>query len=463
VKIKHLAHRWARLKSCALAFFLFSLISPHAFAATDWAQPPVGCVEEVIPELPNRACLDLTNVADPKKDWPAGISAQELAYWQGRKRPIEYCRGREVLRREAAAPGTFSAGIIEVSWMQVAAVDHHDAKVSAIYEASRANKIPPQVLLGALYQESMLSELGIAEDGGNYSCGVGQINIMEWCRWANDLSASRKAALGWPASGAGCGRLDPEFLKPFYSIAKSRLHGLPEYRLAKSHFVGISFDDVVDGFPSAPAGVQKQRYQLSRSFIDNCSDPASGIAAKAHELASLYKSFVPAGLKQHDFYSRGDHFQRSCAGQAYAEAYPLNAGWLLAVGTYNAGPRAVDALAYYNQWSRSDMASSRTFADFTPLDMIESFYWSGRYSPSTDKIHLTTLDSADSSWIWFKPCVLQRHIAKVIQHVTLPGAADLASSLEGAYKCAKSRFDPTTGELLKSGVPPARQRSSGVR
>lgn len=449
------------LFSVATAFVSFSSI---ATAAVDWAQPPVVCVEDAVPALPEKACLDLTGVADPRKDFPANLPAAEIQYWKSKNRALSYCRGKEVLRREALKPGTFSSGVIEVSWMQVAGADHSDDKVNAVYEASRTNKIPVQVLTGALYQESMFVDLGIAEDGGNYSCGVGQVNVQEWCNWANGVPAARKTQIGWPANGVSCSLLPSTLIKPFYDIAKTKLNGLPEYRLEKSHFAGIGYDAVVGGFPAGDSSEQKLRFQAARSFIDNCSSSLNGVAAKANELASLYRMFIPAGMKARETYAAGDGFKRVCKQKGFEGQYPLHNGWLLAVGSYNAGPRAVDSLAYYNRWGVKDLADAKTFLNFSVVQMVEDLYWAGKYNAKDDRIHINTISSgADASWLWTKPCILQRHIARVVQHVTQPGAPTIVDTLEGSAGCAKSVFDPQTGELIKSGVPLKRQQSAGQK
>lgn len=431
-------------------------------APVDWAQPPVACAEEVVPKQPNRPCLNLTGVVDPRNDWPS-LDPAEFAYWKANKQPLIYCRAKEVLRREDARPGSFSSGIVEISWMQFMAAQNTDKKVAAIYEASRKHELPAQVLTGALYQESLFSELGIADDGGNFSCGVGQINISEWCRWMNTQPLSEKKRVGWPRAQVNCALVKPEFVKPFYDIAKTRLNGEPEYRLMKTHFANIALKDVIASFPPAPEQTQAARFQLVQSFIQNCSDPHDGILAKANELASLYRLYVPAGLKARDTYLQGKQYQRACREKGYIAQYPLHSGWLLAVGAYNAGPRAVDSLAHYNGWSADDLKNPATFEGFTPAEMIKSLYWSGTYNKTTDKIDFTTVSGAPTNWIWFKPCVLQRHIARVVQHVVLPGNSAPVDTLEGAYKCAKSKFNPQTGELEQTAVPPHRQVSSGKK
>ncbi len=460
MKVRPIAKSWLRFQ--VLSALVLTGSAGSVSASTDWSQPPLACIEEVIPRLPDRPCFDLTNVADPQTEWPEGISESELAYWQKNKVAQNYCRSLEIMRREELSPGTFSAGTVQIAWMRVKAMDQSELKVKAVYAASRANKMPAHVLTGALMQESLFATLGIEDDGGNFSCGIGQVNLVEWCNWANKQSKKIKDEMKWPAN-VKCSDLSPGLIRPFYEIAKTRLNGLPAYRLEKVHFQNIKYESVVKGFPSGPTSMQKVRYQAAVSFLNHCADVAKGIGAKANELRNLYVNHVPAGLKKRDLYRPGEEFARVCSDKGYTEAYPMNTGWLLAVGLYNAGPRAVDVLAHYHKWNKKDLEKPETWENVGPAELIEAFYWSGKYSPKDDKIHYKTLNGGNLNWIWFKACVLQRHIARVVQHVTLPGVPKLVDTLEGAYKCARSVFDPNTGKLVKSGVPPFRQKSPGVK
>lgn len=431
-------------------------------APIDWSQPSmIACVEEAVPHPPNRPCLDLTGVVKPGVDWPTDLPAEELTYWKGDRRATQVCRGTEVLRREALTPGSFSPAAVEVAWMQVTGANDSDAKADAIYEASRKNKMPAHVLAGALYQESMFVALGITSDGGNYSCGVGQSNITEWCRWANQQTTAKKKELGWPGV-VDCGSLPSTLIKPFHDIALTRLNGQPDYLVTKAHFAGIKYEQVVGGFPAGDAALQKLRYQAATSFINTCENVGDAIAAKANELANLYRLYVPKGMKDRETYAAGQSFGRQCRQRGFDGYYPLHGGWLMAVGSYNAGPRAIDTLAYYNGWTSGDVAKPSTFEGVTPVEMVNALYWAGKYSSVDDKIHYKTLSGQPANWNWFKVCVLQRHIARVVQHVTLSGYPAPVDSLEGANICARSVFD-AEGKLVKSGVPEFRQKSSGVK
>lgn len=437
------------------------------FKPVNWAQPPLGCVEEMVPHRADTAshpCPDFASTQNPAKDWPANISASEYKYWYAQRRGVNICRSEEVLRREKAQPGSQSAALVELSWMAVDSLRDQALKVQSVYDASRASGVPLHVLTGAIYQESLFSELGVSDDGGNYSCGVQQNNLIGWCTWMNKQSAADRQAMSWPTQNVNC--TDPNlitlsFFKPIYEVAKARLNGLPEYRLSKAQFQDIPLASFVDQWPAASPDVQALRYQLIMSYINNCSDPRKGILAKANELAALYGQFVSPALKAKDRYVDGQHFNRSCREVQADNAYPLHTGWLMAVSAYNAGPRIFDAVAYYNGWSKDQMNDPRVVADFTPNDIVTSLYWAGKYNPSNDLIEFTGFTGDTKSWTWFKGCVAQRHIARVMQHVTLLPEF-FVDTLEGDFPCARSTFD-ANGALLQTAVPLARQKSSGVK
>lgn len=429
-------------------------------ASLDWAQPPVACAEEVIPHPAQRVCLDLSTIKNIYSDWPEDITAADKTYWLSQPRGLTYCRAKELLRREELQPGTYPPGDVETAWMRALAIQFHKEKVTAVYEASRVHGMPTQILTGALFQESLFSQLGVAADGGNYSCGLGQVNISEWCNWALQQSDAKKIDMRFPMVLKTCNQAQLPFLKPLYEIALTKLQGEPEYKLMPEHFKDIQLQDVVAAWPKADPIIQQARFDLIKSFLGNCRDPKDGIAAKANQLATIYKTYVPSGLKAREFYGPGDRYRRSCRGGGNELSYPLSSAWLLAVGIYNSGPRSVDALAFYNNWTEADLKKSETFDAFNPVEMVTSFYWAGKYNPVDDKIHFRGRNGNDLSWDWFKGCVLQRHVARVAQHVTLPGTPRFIDSLENGFPCKKASRDPVTGDLI-SGVPDFRKVSPG--
>ena len=435
-----------------------------AASPTDWSQPAVGCIEEMIFSEPSYACLDLTHVADPMSDFPESMSTTDVSMWKNqRTMGLSVCRAHEVVRRDTENPGSQKPGLVELSWMRVLSLKNTSGKIDSIYQASEKTGMPSQILLGALTQESLMADLGLAADGGNYSCGIGQLNIQEWCRFAQSASPDLQRQMGWPreliqaylgthADAEICADplLLPALASPFYKIGLERLGDLPSYRLQPEHLKNINFEEVVDGFPAAGEDLQRLRFGAIRSFLSSCSDFRYGIPAKAHELERIFYTSVPRALREAQTYPLGQSFHRSCRGEK-SGVYPLHSGWLLADAVYNAGPAVVSSLEYYLRLDPVSSNSPNTWMDFEPTDLISALYWGGKYNPDTELLESFDFDGNRHTRTWFKTCVVQRHIARVIQHVTLPGYL-LADTLEGPNGC---------GSPLKSLVPAARQISSG--
>lgn len=451
----------------ALPFILGSLfVLPSSFAVADvdeatidWKQAPVACVEEIVPRQPSRMCPDFTKVANPLTDWPEELPDVERAYWDAHPKEISVCRAREILARDAANPGSQKPVSVEIAWMQVRAAMHSDEKIIAIYDASEKFRIPVQVLSGALDQESLFAELGISEDGENFSCGIGQLNVIEYCRFANAQSDAEKALIGWPVEKVDCDSptfLQTSFVRPFYALAKKKLGSLPEYRLNPLHFEGIKLEDVVSDLPAASTVTQKLRFQVIRSFIDHCSEARRGILGKAHELARLYQVIVPEGLRRQEHYGSRERHYRGCARDDASGVFPLQTGWLMAVAAYNAGSRVLDAVTYYNRMSADDLNDVHAWERFDPHALIESLYGAGQYNAKNKRLEFESVDGSKRSWTWFKACVVQRHIARVIQRATLSSAGViLATSLEGKPGC-KLDGEPSL-ERQKSGGQKSRR------
>ncbi len=433
--------------------------------SVNWSQPGVGCVEEMVPYRDERPCPDFSHVKNPNSDWPE-MSKKEMAYWWPKRRPVHICRSEEILRRAKRDPGSQSAGLVELAQMAVDSLRNREAKINAIYEASRVYGVPAHVLTGAVYQESLFAELGISDDGGNFSCGMQQINITGWCGWMNKQSEGDKLAMGWPREEINCGDqnlLPLALFKPIVKIAHARIGAKPSFRLSKKHFDNIPLESFVDQWPTATPEVHRLRYQMIRSFIENCSDVRKGIMAKGNELATIYAKYVPEGLKANERYRSGEKFKRQCRQELGNDAYPLHTGWLLAVASYNGGPRAIDAVAHYNGWDLAAANDPEKVAGFEPPDLVEGIMHGGKYNPANDLIEFKAMrdQSQTKGWPWFKACVAQRHVARMIQHVTLLPEFFI-ESLEGNYACARSKVD-ANGVVTKTAVQPKRQAESGVR
>ena len=414
-----------------------------SFAATDWQNPAVMCPEEVLPK--GLECPDFSQVDDVYADYPDNMSAAEIKDWKNNKAAdLKFCRNSEVLRREKNKAGTYSPATIESAWMTVNGGLNVKEKLNAIQAASVKIGIPPQILLGAMKQESLLSSLGVSPDGGNYSCGMAQLNIQEWCQSIKRLSDEEKAGLDWP-SGISCEDdvLPTNIVKPFYDIAIKNIGTRPSYELNSENFKGITLDQVTAGFPAASEAVQVQRFQAVSSFVNHCQDISLSVAFKAQTLNRLYLNFVPKALRDAEQYPAGKTFPRTCANAYPSIAYPLHTGWLMAVAMYNAGPQQSKLVDYYFQ------IKDDKYPALNPLDLIEALHWGGKWKKDTDFIGFQDQSGNKLQQRWFKSCIVQRHVARVIQHVTLP-AESIAKSLE-------------QGGCTLTGVPAYRQKSSGIK
>lgn len=415
----------------------------------DWAQPPAACIEELVPQL--IPCLDLSRVVNPLADLPSDLTEAQKRFWTiEHKADLSYCRALEVFRREEADPGSMTVSAIAWAWMWRKSAEDLPTKIEAIYEGARASEMPPQILFGALKQESLLSSLGITPDGENYSCGIGQINVKEWCHAISSLSAAERRKLGWP-EGMSCDdpALPTHLVKPFYEIAIRKLEGRPDYELTPKHFEGIQLENVIDSFPAASLSLQKKRFAAVSSFVRHCSDIRLGIWAKAYELRLLYENYVPKPMRAAQLYASGSTYRRKCRQPYTSKAYPFHTGWLLADAIYNAGSREVALLQHYFRMTKESHESGSIWKKLVPTDLIDGLHWGGQWNASTNKIEFRNVSGTLFSQSWYKSCVVQRHIARVVQYGTLPGF-EVAKSLE-------------TEGCSQSVVPEYRKKSSGVK
>ncbi len=430
---------------------LLTVLPLSSFAATDWSKAPVECVEDVVPQIPIETCLDLSQVANPGSDFPANFSDSDIAEWRRKKKTLTQCRFNEIARRENTNPGSQSPDALKVAWMLQNAIDTRDPKIAAVYTASRNLKIPSTILAGAIRQESLFSDLGISPDGNNYSCGIGQFNILGWCNWVSVQSAALQQQMGWP-QGLTCAQLSPSMVEQFYNIAVTKLDKVPVYRMNFEQFKDIQQSQVQTGLGSGTPQVLTARYQAVMSFAQYCINPYYGIQAKANEIAKIYKQYIPAGMKLVQQYKAPLAWPVQCRDKGYEGAYPFQIGWLMAVGIYNAGPRVLNALAHYWSWNNTSVTDAATFANTTPVELVEGLYWGGRYNKVSNSVTFNNLGGGSTQASWYKMCIVQRHIARVVQHSTHSGADLLVDTLEGSNPCGPENLPPL-----------ARQNSSGVK
>jgi len=131
----------------------------------------------------------------------------------------------------------------------------------------------------------------------------------------------------------------------------------------------------------------------------------------------------------------------------------------LAVAVFNAGPDLVDAILWYRRLTPSNYNRPEVWESFSPTDLISALYAAGKYNSATDRLEYEDLVGRPRSITWYKACVAQRHIARVVQHVSLPGIT-LAKSFEAGAGCQQSVFDEH-GDLVMSSVPESRKILSG--
>ena len=424
--------------------FLFLLISHQVKALDFWQNPPVICPEEIMPK--GLECPDFSKVSNVYTDFPYDFSVDDINEWKmNRSADLRNCRNKEVLRRELINPGTYGAVAVEIAWMNVSGGEHALEKLAEIKKAADSFDIPEQILIGAMRQESLLATLGISSDGGNYSCGMSQLNLQEWCRGISRLTVDDQAKYGWPA-GMDCDEasLPLDLVKPFYAIAIKNLGTKAHYLLDSSHFNSIQFDDVLKDFPAGGKMLQQKRFEAVKSFINNCQSINLSISFKAHTLRELFDKYVPESLKFSEIYKDNEAYNRKCLSPYSTKYYPLHTGWLLAVAMYNAGPMQSKILEHYHQ------TDSTHLPELNPKDLIEALHWGGKWKKNTTLIEFKDGQQNKYTQKWYKSCVVQRHVARVIQHVTLPSMS-IAKSLEQA-PCSPS-----------AEVPDYRKKSSGIK
>ena len=413
-----------------IKFALIGLLL-SAFAFAGWENPAVQCPEKILPQ--GYPCLDLSGVVNVWDDFPAGMSVEEMNEWKINRAPdLKLCRYNEMLIRETERPGTLTPIQVQIAWMVTTGGRNSEKKLQSVISASKKYSIPPHVLLGAITQESLLASLGISPDGGNYSCGIAQLNISEWCEGVQALPQAEKEAIKWPA--IACSSINSAMIEPFYNIAFKRLGNRPDYRMTSTDFEGITATDV---------RLPEKTFLAVNSFIQNCQNDELSIRFKAAVLKNLFVNFVPAEMKNREIYSQDSQRPASCRIQNTTSYYPLHSGWLLAVAAYNAGPRVTSIVEHYFQPGANSLPA------ISPKDLVEALHWGGKVRSGTSSVIFTGRNGKTLTQSWYKSCVVQRHVSRVVQHVTLPGQTIL-KSLE-KVPCAN-------GE-----VPEYRRNSPGIK
>jgi hypothetical protein len=368
------------------------------------AQPKVGCVEEVIPSLPG--------------DFP-DMTADVRAHWDKQIRDSQSVLNAQMPK---------FAGYGD-SWANIEATKSAPGKANAIYQAADLYDLPPLVLTGALLQESSMAEFGISRDYGNWSCGLGQLNINEWCRWARAASPTIQSRTGWPIQEVadfiksrpgqdlcGYGYLTPELAKPFHDIGIARLRaeepGAREFMLLQDEILQptrIEYPQVAAELRAivkkaklpTDSALEKLRFLIAKHFAENCSDYRNGIQAKASTLKTIFDT-LPLEIQTAQHYKPGEHLERTCMRKTRSTAYPLSVGWLLADAIYNAGDQMVPAIYQYQAHS------GKTWEQFRPSDLIAAIH----FAIKKDKSGMSAIGKTEGMY----------HIQNVVNDVTWPSA-----------------------------------------
>ena len=200
---------------------------------------------------------------------------------------------------------------------ELAPVDH-DEKVAAVYAAAEEYNLSPVVLAGAILQESGAADLGIGRDFDNWTCGLSQISVNEWCPWIESKSPEFQDQLGWPreliaqfkAHHLGtdiCAEntfIAREHVRPFQAIAidrmKKDIHSKVEYLLRPEYLIQpkpIEFQEVAESMKqishqhqsnfAEDDDAQMIRYKMTKSYAENCSNHKLAVPAMAQNLFDL--------------------------------------------------------------------------------------------------------------------------------------------------------------------------------
>ena len=443
-----------------------------AFADVNWAQPPVACVEEMVPTRPAPG--------QPPSEFNHQAQVQTA---------------HDVLLRFGSNPPLIGSpsqgGYSDAFTLDLATHDSAD-KIADIYKASEQYQVPPQVLAGALFQESNIGDLGVVRDFGNWACGIGQLNLNEWCRWEESLDYAAQIQTGWPADeiaayrknghaklnicsgddmdgGGEDGRtyfILKNHVQPLQSLARiqkgiklpealltgedmnntlesfdqknrSETHPDPVYdRLAQSLRTITAAANAVaaqqgrdDG--AAPAHLEESaaanhlRYKMARQFAQHCSNHSFGIPAKAYTLQSIFKSTVPRAMQTAQTYSATESgYQRNCPLQLKStatRAYPLHTGWLMAVAIYNAGEEIATGM---QKWRT---LHHKSWESITPVDLADGITWISTKTPLLGDYKCDDADTPRYESLF--------HIRNVINHVTLPGSFIVSEAKRGSSGC----------------------------
>ncbi len=360
----------------SLVIFLLSTFLPIA------GQAKFSCVEEVLPK-PAKA---MSGAADGCSNIASASQAlSSLAQLNLRRdnECVSYMASEHY--DEKIKANLASEEDAADDWNQCIGSQQFDEKVNAIYKAANEYDMSPIVLAGAILQESSGGDLGLGRDFDNWTCGPSQFSVITWCEWASKQDVGTQKAINWPTALVKsfqsknpdlniCSEnkfLYREQSRPFLEIAmrrmKADIHVDKEYMLQEKYMiepVPIQFKDVASELSTLSnnhhallAGdveAENIRFQITRSFTDNCANHNLAFRAMAFDLRKIFESLPPEIQKaQMMEKSKGKNLlYAKCKANITTKAYPLSVGWLIADAIYNAGPSILPGILDYQTKSK---------------------------------------------------------------------------------------------------------------
>ncbi len=404
----------------ALLLLLFSVAQAHAEIPN--VSQSVACVEEAIQSFPED-----------------GLSAGDDLGWH---KDINEMMKRTGGKLNEADP-KFAA-----DWLLQMGATGAKSKLQTIYEVADANDMPPQILAGALSEESSMADFGLSRDYGNWSCGIGQLNLLEWCVWANSATTKTKNEIAWPTAEieyylkenqnrdiCSAAFIRSALAKPFYVLAMKRMQAgdlsRPEFLLTSKYIsepTTLSFeeaapmldwvrdkkipckrrnrqnDECLEIQPSLDeAKATHLRYSMAKSFTEHCGEHQYGIPARGRILRSIFDS-LPEEYRLNKQNTDSGTYSRKCLHEPKFKGTPLAVGWLVTEAVYNAGEEILDGLAHY--WH----TEHRRIDDVTPdgfLLAMENTIEKEKYKKRLDPVGR---------------CEGEFHTRNLIKDMSLPGA-----------------------------------------
>jgi hypothetical protein len=236
-----------------------------------------------------------------------------------------------------------------------------EEKVDIIYDAANDRLMPPLFLLSVIMIENNFVNDGLSYDGGNYSCGLTQINAFEYCMWAQTLDPEEAQSIDWPVTEIS--KVSSNDICSSDVVHKPVELMMREIRKSKS----VSKMNRVDLQLVAKVPYEKikanmegdedlkfARYKAAVSFLKHCQDPKFAIPALAEVLLQLHND-LPSEIKNTSFYQPNEKPREGCRRSVTTPYYPISTSWLIAGAVFNAGDTIIPGLEKYKSKPWSEM------------------------------------------------------------------------------------------------------------